>query len=85
MKAQLAMDMMARMADDWGDTAQAMLSVTIALVMRKLEVTSVTVALDEVRETMDRFAIIRTYSEVDGRPYMTVTVEKKRDTDLPTS
>lgn len=76
-KPALAMDLLARMSEDWSETTSAMLSITIAKMMLKLDMTSITLPLDGIAELIADYIVDRSYSEVDGRPYMTITMTKR--------
>lgn len=87
-----AMEMLARMSDDWTDTTGAMLSVTVALIMRRLDMTCLTVPLNphDIKHLIDTVTIDRTYEDVNGVLHMTVILTPKewlrgQTDDAPTS
>lgn len=77
------LDMLTGMAEEWHDTTTAMLTITIGMVMLKLEQTTVTVRLDNVADIMNRYEIIRTYgADAEGVPFMTVTLKERENAEV---
>lgn len=86
MSERLELDMLARMAESWDDTTQAMLTITIGLMMRKLKLTEIDMVLsvDSVSELLDKHDLDRTYFVYpDGKPGMRVALKQKHSTEEP--
>lgn len=84
MSERLQLDMLARMAERWDDTTQAMLTITVGLMMKKLKLTEIDMVLSvaSVGELLDQHDLDRTYfAYPDGTPGMRVTLKPKKDQD----
>lgn len=73
------LDVLAKTADDWREMTQALLTVTLGLVMEQLEVTSIDIRVDpEVTETLlDIYDLDRHYYTANNETYMRVTMKRK--------
>lgn len=76
---RLQLDILAKMAEDWSDTTQAMITIMIGLVMRSINVDTLDLSLDAntISDLTSNYTLDRTYTLVDGRQHMVVTLQRK--------
>lgn len=64
-KRPLYLDMLTDMAGNWHDTTSAMITITVGMVLQKLEVTSIDIPLGGVDALLTRYEVDREYFKAD--------------------
>jgi hypothetical protein len=82
MSDRLQLDILASMAEQWTDIADAMLTITIGLFMRHAEMDVVDFRIDakSVDDLLTNYTMDREYHSIYGVQYLRVTLKRKEVT-----
>lgn len=79
-KRPLQLDVLANAAESWHDTTSAMISVTAGMILRRLQVTSVEIALGDITPFLARYEVDRTYrTDENDVVHMRITIKERGD------
>lgn len=77
--AKIPANLLQLLAGDWGRTMTAVVNVSLAAAMLKMEVTSLTLRMDQFVEIMNDYEIHRKYLIVNDVPVMNITIVKREE------